>query len=71
MTDKPPKILFPSENRITNMELQLGKSIMGFPSAAFSAICVISKWQEMDEFTNPLQHASGRPTQIDDGTFIC
>lgn len=28
-TDKPPKILFPSENKISNMELQLGKSITG------------------------------------------
>lgn len=54
LTDKPPKILFPSENKINNMELQLGKSIMGFPPAAVSNICVISKWQEMDDFTNPL-----------------
>lgn len=35
LTDKPPKILFPSENKISNMELQLGKSIMGFPPAAY------------------------------------
>ncbi|TKS66854.1 Interleukin-1 receptor accessory protein-like 1-B [Collichthys lucidus] len=41
LTDKPPKILFPSENKISNMELQLGKSILGFPPAAVSAICVI------------------------------
>lgn len=25
LTDKPPKILFPLENKISNMELQLGK----------------------------------------------
>lgn len=43
LTDKPPKILFPSENKISNMELQLGKSIMGFPPAAVGSICVISK----------------------------
>ena len=43
LTDKPPKILFPSENKISNMELQLGKSIMGFPPAALSSIRVISK----------------------------
>lgn len=43
LTDKPPKILFPSENKISNMELQLGKSIMGFPPAAVSTMCVISK----------------------------
>ncbi len=71
LTDKPPKILFPSENKISNMELQLGKSIVGFPPGAVSTICVISKWQEMDDFTNPLQHTFRRWTQIDDGTFIC
>lgn len=53
------------------MELQLGKTIMGFPPAAVSTICVISKWQEMDDFTNPLQHTSRWWTQIDDGIFIC
>uniref|UniRef100_A0A4W5JN82 Ig-like domain-containing protein n=1 Tax=Hucho hucho TaxID=62062 RepID=A0A4W5JN82_9TELE len=26
LTDKPPKILYPSENKISNMELQLGQS---------------------------------------------
>lgn len=50
------------------MELQLGKSIMGFPPAAVSNMCVISKWQEVDDFTNPLQHTPRRWTQIDDST---
>uniref|UniRef100_I3JHS5 Interleukin-1 receptor accessory protein-like 1 n=1 Tax=Oreochromis niloticus TaxID=8128 RepID=I3JHS5_ORENI len=27
LTDKPPKILFPSENKISNMELQLGSAL--------------------------------------------
>lgn len=54
LTDKPPKILFPTENKISNMELQLGKSIMGFPPGAVcSNMCVIFNWQEMDDFTNP------------------
>lgn len=36
------------------MELQLGKSIMGFPPGAVcSNMCVIFNWQEMDDFTNP------------------
>ena len=42
LTDKPPKILFPSENKISNMELQLGKSIMGFPPPAECEQSVLS-----------------------------
>lgn len=64
LTDKPPKILFPSENKISNMELQLGKSIMGFPPAAVGTICVIFKWHEMDDFTNPLQHTTGTECRL-------
>lgn len=40
------------------MELQLGKITMGFLPAAVSRVWVVSKWQEMDDFTNRLQHAS-------------
>jgi len=70
LTDKPPKILFPTENKINNMELQLGKIIMGFPSVAVSHIWVVSEWREMDDFTNTLQHTSRHWMQINEGTSI-
>ncbi|TNN47864.1 Interleukin-1 receptor accessory protein-like 1-B [Liparis tanakae] len=42
LTDKPPKILFPSENKMSAMELQLGRSIVGdSPPAAGATLGVI------------------------------
>lgn len=46
------------------MELQLGKSIMGFPPAAVGTISVIFKWHKMDDFTNSLQHTAGSEDRL-------
>lgn len=61
LTDKPPKILFPTENKISNMELQLGKIISGFPPAAFSCIPVVGNSNKSDRKWMTLQILPSTP----------
>uniref|UniRef100_A0A8C9Y624 Interleukin 1 receptor accessory protein-like 1a n=1 Tax=Sander lucioperca TaxID=283035 RepID=A0A8C9Y624_SANLU len=57
LTDKPPKILFPSENKISNMELQLG-SVLNLTCRAFFGysgdVSPLIYWMKGEKFIEDL-----------------
>nr|XP_057938049.1 interleukin-1 receptor accessory protein-like 1-A [Doryrhamphus excisus]XP_057938050.1 interleukin-1 receptor accessory protein-like 1-A [Doryrhamphus excisus] len=67
LTDKPPKILFPSENKINNMELQLGGALNLTCRAFFGYSGDVSPliyWMKGDKFIEDLDEERVQETEI-------
>ncbi|XP_060944958.1 interleukin-1 receptor accessory protein-like 1-A [Limanda limanda] len=67
LTDKPPKILFPSENKISNMELQLG-SAMNLTCRAFFGysgdVSPLIYWMKGEKFIEDLDEERVQESDI-------
>ncbi|XP_077583717.1 interleukin-1 receptor accessory protein-like 1-A isoform X4 [Stigmatopora nigra] len=67
LTDKPPKILFPSENKISNMELQLGGALNLTCRAFFGYsgdVIPLMYWMKGDKFIEDLDEERVQETEI-------
>ncbi|XP_061648394.1 interleukin-1 receptor accessory protein-like 1-A isoform X2 [Phyllopteryx taeniolatus] len=67
LTDKPPKILFPLENKISNMELQLGGSLNLTCRAFFGYsgdVVPLIYWMKGDKFIEDLDEERVQETEI-------
>ncbi|XP_061696525.1 interleukin-1 receptor accessory protein-like 1-A isoform X6 [Syngnathoides biaculeatus] len=67
LTDKPPKILFPLENKISNMELQLGAALNLTCRAFFGYsgdVIPLIYWMKGDKFIEDLDEERVQETEI-------
>ncbi|XP_049584967.1 interleukin-1 receptor accessory protein-like 1-A isoform X3 [Syngnathus scovelli] len=67
LTDKPPKILFPLENKISNMELQLGGAVNLTCRAFFGysgEVIPLIYWKKGDTFIEDLDEERVQETDI-------
>uniref|UniRef100_A0A3Q0T7X5 Interleukin-1 receptor accessory protein-like 1 n=1 Tax=Amphilophus citrinellus TaxID=61819 RepID=A0A3Q0T7X5_AMPCI len=67
LTDKPPKILFPSENKISNMELQLGSALNLTCRAFFGYsgdVIPIIYWMKGEKFIEDLDEERIQESEI-------
>uniref|UniRef100_A0A3Q3IMM4 Interleukin 1 receptor accessory protein-like 1 n=1 Tax=Monopterus albus TaxID=43700 RepID=A0A3Q3IMM4_MONAL len=67
LTDKPPKILFPSENKISNMELQLGSALNLTCRAFFGYSGDVSPliyWMKGEKFIEDLDEERVQESEI-------
>ncbi|KAM9804429.1 interleukin-1 receptor accessory protein-like 1-A [Neosynchiropus ocellatus] len=67
LTDKPPKILFPSENKISNMELQLGTALNLTCRAFFGYSGDVSPlvyWMKGEKFIEDLDEERVQESEI-------
>uniref|UniRef100_A0AAZ3SSH6 Interleukin 1 receptor accessory protein-like 1 n=1 Tax=Oncorhynchus tshawytscha TaxID=74940 RepID=A0AAZ3SSH6_ONCTS len=68
LTDKPPKILYPSENKIINMELQLGSALnltcRAFFGYSGSAVSPLVYWMKGEKFIEDLDEERVEESEI-------
>ncbi|XP_014029765.1 interleukin-1 receptor accessory protein-like 1-B [Salmo salar] len=68
LTDKPPKILYPSENKISNMELQLGSALnltcRAFFGYSGSAVSPLVYWMKGEKFIEDLDEERVEESEI-------